>query len=237
MNVLYVIYYINTNHSLNYAKTWQGLSYSLYIIRYVLCFVGSPGLVEPTLDKQDISGLRSCIEAQKTMLSYDQYLWWQTFLQNPLEILSSLSVPHAWPLSRLQRYFTASHPTPVMLNLQSPLAAMQMKELQRPTVFSTNPQSGRIGQCKEGLAVGFMIAYKALGNQRRANVGQIEAIRDEHVKITKYVQCHDSKWKRDKDENRYPLIKIERVLCVFRLTTLQRLPAFAVKKIREYTKL
>jgi hypothetical protein len=195
---------------------------------------GRPGLVQPDLKKkQDFDGLRTCIEAQKMMLSYSQYIWWQSFLENPLQVLSDLSEPSTWQLDNLQRYITVQ---PIgVVSLQSPLAIMQLKEFERPTVFSSTPINGTIGQCKEGLAVGFMIAYKALGNQRIANVGEIVAIRQNRVKILKYLQKTDSKWESDNEMNKFLLIQFERILCVFRLTKSKRLPAFAVKKMKEYT--
>ena len=76
---------------------------------------------------------------------------------------------------------------------------MQTKELRCTSVFSSTPTNGTIGQCKEGLALGFMIAYiRPLKNGKKGNIGQIVAIREYKFKISRYLQKANSAWEKDK---------------------------------------
>lgn len=171
------------------------------------------------------------------MLTYQQYQWWQRFIDDPEKILNELSSHQNWFLSDVQPYAMANHITP-QVGQQSELAEVIAKELEMPEVYcgplrrNQPASSHRVASGRLPLTVGSMVHYRLKDEEMARHIGRVADI-GERIKVERYKGSITTVWIPETGYRKRPiLIEKQQIVGVFKLTPSARLPAHIVRYLK-----
>ena len=202
--------------------------------------VGKPELVPADYNrKNDYADIKRSIEAQKGNFSYEQYQWWTKFLTQREQTMAEMASFPVWFLEGLEKYKEENAPTNT--DHISPLSLLLEKETSCPTVYTgkktTSKQLQRPREKKDPApCIGLMVAFTSAGNGVTPKVGKIIDIDGETLKIDLYCGKLTAIQKPKLKPNGRPhliLVNRARLIYVFNLTSSNRIPALALKKIKQ----
>ncbi|XP_078603146.1 uncharacterized protein LOC144877116 [Branchiostoma floridae x Branchiostoma japonicum] len=205
---------------------------------------GQPAFVEPHFEEEDLKKLKSSIEKMRDHLNYQQWQWWQTFLDNPKAIHHTSTTPPSWFLDNL-RPFQPLPPVPLTSDegQRTALQRLLNKELncppvsnkgkkrqqsQQPCVAQKKRRGGNSKPKKNDMAAFF-------DDKKRVKVGKIEWIIEEKAKLLMYRGALGKKYVPYKNSAGNPMcmyINKDSIVAHFKLTG-DKIPPNIVEKLQE----
>lgn len=192
-------------------------------------------LVKPDFNnKQDFTALKKSIEAQKLMMTFSQYKWWQELLQNPENIINGLGFHMPWFLEILMppslRHNSGVH------TAGSPLMIRMQKDFDRPAVYSGKFRKTTPKERENSIqvTVGIMVLYKESQDAQERKVGKVLDISQDKLIVRVYEGTIATAWKPTVGHRRCIInVNQSQVSNIFHLTPSNRLPARIMFNFKE----
>lgn len=208
---------------------------------------GVPDYVEEDWQrKHDIPEIKKAIESQKLQLKYEQYAWWNDFLNDPASYNESTAQDSVWFLDVFKQQEPIDAPETSKTRRVTPLTLLLEKQNRCPVVYTgkkrkvsnkrPQPQQTTKPDQTFDLCIGFMIAFKAKTSQNKILIGKIVSVTENLITVSMYEGKLNGVVKATVLPNgqcRKINISRERLVYVFELTKSSRIPALAVRKIQD----
>ena len=210
---------------------------------------GVPNYVEEDWQrKHDVAEIRKAIETQKLQLNYEQYSWWNNFLRDPAEYYKSEPQESVGFLDEFEKQEPLESTETVAGSIRraTPLTLMLEKQHKCPPVYTgkrrkisekgtrqTKQQNKTLKLC-----TGCMVAFKAKSNKNKVLIGQITTVTDDLISARMYEgKLSGVILPTVLPNGKSRVVKFckERLVYVFKLKKSNRIPALALRKIKDDT--
>lgn len=207
---------------------------------------GTPDVVEADFERKVmLQSIEENIEKLKKYLSYDQYTWWKTFLDDPQSQLPT-AASWDWPLSSLaaqvqDSLLDNSYVIDEAMAAISPMAVLMEKERRIPIVYTgskkntTKKNRAPEPAVQQQIEVGYMIGFE---EEAEFRIGKVVSSDDEYVTVVLYMGTINDIWEPAvANGGRHHHKKVEKKTIkedlIFYLTKSGRLPSCIKEKVQQ----